>query len=199
MYRYQILSVVFLIFTINLIAQKRPIKVVDEKVSNRLDLYAINENLIDYDIIVTVKGTGFRQKTGKQRKIRIPATSKVKVNSLVIERGKTPQYIYTVKANDSLSRRAMRPTATKIKIDPSKVFIIYTSNKCVSCDSLISSLDKSIYNYKKINLSENKETSDTLEKYVPSIDTITTPIINIGGYIYTDIIAVDKVIEKLEK
>ncbi len=199
MYKYQILSVVFFIFTINLIAQKRPIKVVDEKVSNRLDLYAINENLIDYDIIVTVKGTGFRQKTGKQRKIRIPATSKVKVNSLVIERGKTPQYIYTVKANDSLSRRAMRPTATKIKIDPSKVFIIYSSIKCVSCDSLMSSLDKSIYNYKKINLSENKEISDTLEKYVPSIDTITTPIINIGGYIYTDIITVDKVIEKLEK
>jgi len=94
MIKYVIFNLIFLIFTSSLLAQKRPIKIVDETINNRIDLYAINENLIDYDIIVTVKGTGFRERGGRQRKVRVPATSKVKVNSLIIERDKTPQYIY---------------------------------------------------------------------------------------------------------
>ena len=192
------INLILFLFTCNIIAQKRPIKIVDETINNRIDLYAINENLIDYDIIVTVKGTGFRERGGRQRKVRVPATSKVKVNSLIIERDKTPQYIFHVEASDSLSRRAMRPTPVKIKIDPLKIFILYTFNQCITCDSLVSSLDRSVYNYNKINLSENIEKYKSLEKYIPSLDTITTPILNIGGYILTNLKTVEEVIDKLE-
>jgi len=191
---------ILLLFCIPFIgfSQKRPIKIVDEIIKNRLNLFALNENLKDYDIIVTIKGTGFRQRGGKPRKIRIPATSKIKVASLVIEKDKTPQYTYYVEANDSLSRRAIRPEATPIKIDPKKVFIVYTSDICNTCDSLVSLLDKSIYIYKKIDLSDNTKNSEQLEKYVPNLYTITNPIINIEGYIYTEPLTFDEILKKLK-
>jgi len=93
----------------------------------------------------------------------------------------------------------MRPTATKIKIDPLKTVILYTFNQCITCDSLVSSLDKSVYNYSKINLSENIAKYKALEKYIPSLDTIKTPILNIGGYILTNLKTAEEVIEKIEK
>ena len=50
------------LFVFSMQAQKKPIKIEDELVKNRLNLYAINENLIDYDITVIVKGTGLKSK-----------------------------------------------------------------------------------------------------------------------------------------
>ena len=61
------------LFVFSMQAQKIPIKIEDELVKNRLNLYAINKNLIDYDITVIVKGTGFKQRAGKPRLTRIPA------------------------------------------------------------------------------------------------------------------------------
>ena len=62
----------------------------DEKKNNRLMLYAVNKNLVDLDVSIEVEGTGFRQRKGVPRKYRVPATSKVNILSLVIERGKQP-------------------------------------------------------------------------------------------------------------
>lgn len=178
-------------------AQDIPIKVVDELVKNRLNLYAINENLVDYDITVTVKGTGFKQRAGKPRLTRIPATSKIKVSSLVVERNQEPKYTYIVKANDSLSRRVLRPEFTLIKVKPPMPIYLYSSNKCVGCDSLVSSLEESVFKYNHINLTEKPEEATKLEKYIPGIDTIKKPILNIGGYLYTNISTMDQLLEKL--
>ena len=178
-------------------AQKKPIIIVDELVKNRLNLYAINENLIDYDITVIVKGTGFKQRAGKPRLTRIPATSKIKVSSLVVERDKEPKYTYLIEANDSLSRRSLRPEFTAIKVDPPMPIFLYVSEKCVGCDSLVSSLNNNVFNYEKINLDEEEEKALKLEKYLPGMDTIKKPILNIGGYLYTNISTMDQLLEKL--
>lgn len=178
-------------------AQEKPIRIVDELVKNRLNLYAINENLIDYDITVIVKGTGFKQRAGKPRLTRIPATSKIKVSSLVVERDKEPKYTYVIEANDSLSRRSLRPEFTAVKVDPPMPIFLYVSEKCVGCDSLVSSLDSSVFNYERINLAEEEEKAIKLEKYLPGMDTIKKPILNIGGYLYTNISTLDQLLEKL--
>tara|TARA_R110000787_G_scaffold108621_3_gene217045 strand:+ start:1587 stop:2147 length:561 start_codon:yes stop_codon:yes gene_type:complete len=178
-------------------AQKKPIKIKDELVKNRLNLYAINENLIDYDITVIVKGTGFKQRAGKPRLTRIPATSRIKISSLVVERNKEPKYTYLVVANDSLSRRSLRPEFTAVKVDPPIPVFLYVSDRCVGCDSLVSSLNSSVFNYEKINLSTELEKASKLEKYLPGMDTIKKPILNIGGYLYTNITTMDQLLEKL--
>lgn len=184
-------------FSLNGFAQNRKIKIEDEIEKNRLVLYAVNENLQDFDILLTVKGTGFRQRAGKPRLTRIPGASRVKVQSLVIERDQEPRYTYSIIANDSLSRRVIKPEFTKIKIDPLKPMIVYTSERCTSCDTLIKSLNNSSYKYKSINLSENEKKTEALKKYVIGLDTITSPIINYGGTLHTDIINYDQLLEKL--
>ena len=192
---FKFLILFLLVFSMQ--AQEKPINIEDEQVKNRLNLYAINKNLVDYDITVTVKGTGFKQRAGKPRLTRIPATSRVKVSSLVIERDKEPRYTYTVKANDSLSRRALRPEFKLIKIDPPMPIFLYVTTKCVGCDSLVNSLDESVFNYNIIDLNVKPDESIKLEKYIPGIDTIKKPILNIGGYLYTNIDTMDQLLEKL--
>ncbi len=184
-------------FTVCGFSQKKPIKIEDELENNRLVLYAVNENLQDFDILLNVKGTGFRQRAGKPRLTRVPGASRVKVQSLVIERGKQPQYTYTIIANDSLSRRVIKPEFIKIKINPLKPILLYTSERCIDCDTLIKSLNNGVYKYKTYNLTENVNKAKALKKYVVGIDTITSPIINLGGMIYTDIITYDQLLEKL--
>ena len=184
-------------FSLNGFAQNRKIKIEDEIEKNRLVLYAVNENLQDFDILLTVKGTGFRQRAGKPRLTRIPGASRVKVQSLVIERDQDPRYTYSIIANDSLSSRVIKPEFTKIKIDPLKPITVYTSEKCTTCDTLIKSLDNGTYKYKSINLTENVSKAEALKKYVIGLDTITSPIINYGGTLHTDIIDYDQLLEKL--
>lgn len=195
--RNTLILIAIMSFSFSLIAQKRPIKIEDETQNNRLVLYAVNENLQDFDILLTVKGTGFRQRAGKPRLTRVPGASRVKVQSLVIERGATPQYTYSIIANDSLSRRVLKPEFTKIKITPNKPILMYTSERCTTCDTLISSLNNGTYKYKTLNLSSNPEKEIALEKYIPGIDTITSPLFNVGGHIYTDIKSYDQLLEKL--
>ena len=197
--RISLKFVALLLFVFSMQAQKKPIKIVDEIQNNRLVLFAVNENLQDFDILLTVKGTGFRQRAGNPRLTRIMGASKTQVQSLVIERGKQPLYTYTIIANDSLSRRVIKPEFTKIKIDPLKPILLYTQVQCITCDTLISSLDKGTYKYKTINLSENKEKESALKKYVPGLDTITNPIISLGGYIHTNIETYEQLLEKLNE
>lgn len=187
------------LFVFSLQAQNKPIKIEDEIQKNRLVLFAVNENLQDFDILLTVKGTGFRQRAGNPRLTRIPGASRTQVQSLVIERGMQPLYTYTIVANDSLSRRVIKPEFTKIKIDPIKPILLYQQEQCIACDTLISSLNKGTYKYKTINLSDNKEKATALKKYVIGLDTITKPIISLGGYIHTDIETYEQLLDKLNE
>ena len=54
-----------------------------------------------------------------------------------------------------------------------------------------------MFNYEKINLDEEEEKALKLEKYLPGMDTIKKPILNIGGYLYTNIATMDQLLEKL--
>jgi arsenate reductase-like glutaredoxin family protein len=193
------ISTLFLFISQSFFAQNKPIKIEDEKINNRLILYAVNENLQDFDILLTVKGTGFRQRTGKPRLTRVPGASRVKVKSLVIERGMQPLYTYTIEANDSLSRRVIKPGFTKIKINPPMNILMYTSERCITCDSFIGYLDNGVYKYETLNLSENPKKVELLKKYLPSIDTLTTPVFNLGGLLYTKIETYEQLLKKLEE
>ena len=115
----------------------------------------------------------------------------------MIERDQDPRYTYSIIANDSLSSRVIKPEFTKIKIDPLKPITVYISEKCTTCDTLIKSLDNGTYKYKSINLTENVSKAEALKKYVIGLDTITSPIINYGGTLHTDIIDYDQLLEKL--
>ncbi len=178
-------------------AQNRPIKILDTIENNRIVIYATNENFYDVDILVTVKGTGFKQRGGTPRLTRVPSASRVKVQSLVIERGKKPLYVCNLVVNDSLSRRVLKPQFTKVKVEALRPIVLYTSERCTTCDTLISNLNKSPYKYKTINLSESLEKASALEKYVTGLDTITSSLFSLGGRLYTDIITYDQLLEKL--
>ncbi len=184
-------------------AQDRPIKIIDEQVKNRLFLYAVNENEKDLDVMITVTGTGFRQSKAKPRLTRIPATSKVNIKSLIIERGKTPNYTYELVVNDSLSRRALKRPFELVKIEAKRPILIYLTDTCTSCDSLIASLEESIYLFKTEPLSAQPKMQAYLEKTLANSTTplasLTAPIVNLGGKIFVDIETYEQLMEKLKE
>ncbi len=119
------------------------IKIVEEKVANRLALYALNVTDNDLDVMITVQGTDFRQSKGRPRLMRVPAISKVHLKNLILMKGKEPKYTYTLEINDSLSRRALKRPFEKIKVDPKKTITIYIPEACSTCDTLVASLTAS--------------------------------------------------------
>ncbi|MCW5519465.1 hypothetical protein J1N09_06425 [Aureitalea sp. L0-47] len=203
--RKSIFVSILLILTVNVcvLAQDRPVKITDERVNNRLMIYAVNENEVDLDVSIKVKGTGFRQRGGVPRMHRVPKASKVNIASLVIERGRVPVYTYDLTVKDSLSRRVIRKPFTRIKIDPKKNILVYLKDGCTSCDSLIQKLDSSYYKYRTINLEEEekKEVKDFLIrtfKYTKTpYDSISNPIVSLGGTLYSEIDSYDQLLEKL--
>lgn len=197
MKKYLLVITVLFFSAQHISAQIKEIKIEDERQRNRLMLYAVNENLQDLDVTITVEGTGFRQSTRKPRAIRVPATSKVNVLMLMVNKGETPNYTYDLIVSDSLNRRALRKPATPIKIDPKNPIIFYVSETCKTCDSLVSKLDKSPYRYSITRFSENPEIKEQIKAAIPQLDTVSNAIVNLRGTLFTDIETFEELLEKL--
>jgi len=197
MKKYFLIIVAIFFSAQHISAQIKEVKIEDERNRNRLMLYAVNENLQDLDVTITVEGTGFRQSTRKPRAIRVPATSKVNVMMLMVNKGETPNYTYDLIVSDSLNRRALRKPATPIKIDPKNPIIFYVSETCQTCDSLVSSLDKSPYRFSITRFSENPEIKAQIKAALPELDTVSNAIVNLKGKLHTDIETLEELLEKL--
>ncbi len=186
-----------------LFSQERPIEIEEEEKANRLFLYALNKNEQDLDVIITVEGTNFRQSKTVPRPVRVPAASKVLLTNLIVERGKRASYTYTLNVSDSLSRRALRKEYEPIKIEPKKKVVVYIPENCTSCDSLVSNLDKSHYLYTSYRFSENPELKGQLAPAFTNstvkIDSVTTPIISLGGVLHVKIEDYEQLLEELTK
>ncbi len=186
-----------------LFSQERPIEIVEETKANRLFLYALNKNEQDLDVMITVEGTNFRQSKSKPRMIRVPAASKVLLTNLFVERGKRANYTYKLEVNDSLSRRALPREYEAIKIEPKKKVIVYIPENCATCDSLVSSLEKSPYLYTSYRFSEKPELKSQLAPAFTNstvkIDSVTTPIISLSGVLHVKIEDYDQLLEELNK
>lgn len=181
-------------------AQDTPLRVETKDIPNRLAFYAVNENEQDFDVQIKISGTNFRQSQGRARWVRVPGASKVHLKTIVLTRGKRPNYTYDLLVNDSLSRRALKKEFERIKIKPKKSITLYITDGCLSCDSIIHPLDASNYKYIKHMLSEKPEIRDQLKSYLPAaIDSIKTPILNIGGRLFTQIESYDKLLAELNK
>jgi len=197
-----ITAIIFLLSLFHGVAQERPIKVVVEEIPNRLAFYAVNENEQDFDVKLSITGTNFRQSRATPRFIRLPATSKVHMKTIVLIRGKKPSYTYDLVVNDSLSKRVLRKPAEKIKISPKKQIVVYIPKNCLSCDSLIGPLNEGPYKFTTHNLGEQIEIAEQLNRFLSSrvvLDSLETPIVNLGGRLYTQISTYDELMEALEK
>ena len=184
-------------------AQEKPIEIEEERRANRLFLYAVNKNLQDFDLKIVVEGTGFRQPKGKPRSIRIPATSRVNVKNLIIERGKQAQYTYELDVTDSLSRRALRKQFELIKIDPKKAITIYLTENCKTCDTIMGSLNKSPYRYRMHDLKQDTLVRSQLGKAfigasVP-LNELENPVISLDGSLFIHIDSYDKLLARLNE
>ena len=195
-----ILFLGFLFTLVNGNTQIKNIEIVTEDIPNRIAFYAINVNEQDLDVMFTLTGTNFRQSSARPRFIRVPATSKVHLKTIVLMRGKQPSYTYKLKVNDSLSTRALKKESEQIKIKPPKQITIYVPNKCDQCDSLVLPLSESKYLFNLIKLDEKPELQEQLQiifgKETP-IDSLNTPVVNLAGKLYTNLISYDLLMEQL--
>ena len=186
-----------------LLSQEKPIEIVEEAKANRLFLYALNKNEKDLDVSITIEGTNFRQSKSVPRAVRVPAASKVMLANLIVDKGKKANYTYELKVSDSLSRRALRREYESIKIEPRKKIIVYIPENCNSCDSLVSSLEKSHYLYTSHSFSEKPELKAQLApafaNAIVKIDSVTTPIISLDGVLHVKIEDYDQLLEELNK
>ncbi|WP_149275771.1 hypothetical protein [Pareuzebyella sediminis] len=184
------------------LAQERPVKIETKELPRRLAFYAINENEKDLDVKITIKGKNFRQSRATPRFIRVPATSKVHLQTLVVMRDKQPTYTYELEVNDSLSGRALKRDYELIKIEPRKKIVLYIPKRCGSCDSLINSLDKSYYLYTSYVLADNPEIKKQLKPAFGNhieLDSLEVPIVNMGGILHTRIENYEQLLEELHK
>lgn len=177
-----------------LYAQANSVKVVEKESNNRITFFAVNETFQDYDVLFEVKGTNFRQSAAKPRLIRVPATSKVHLKTIILFRDKKPVYTKKLIVNDSLSKRALKKEFEILdipppKIKPKKQITIYTTNNCNTCDSIVKKLTDENYLFRNVLLNENpevkKQVGSFLAKSPEQMDTITSPIISLGGKLYS--------------
>jgi len=201
MIKYILLFLLF--FTTQANSQDNPVKIVDEEIRNRLALYAVNESETDYDVLLTVSGTGFKQRAGKPRWMFVPSASKVLINTLIIERGKRVNYTYEIQINDSLSRRSLRKPTEPVKIKPKKPITVFITKDCRTCDTLIKKLDQGKYQYKTHILSEKPEIREQIDRVLSQskipLDSLKTPIISLAGKLYTQIEDHDGLIEAMNE
>lgn len=183
-------------------SQEKKIKIITEDIPNRIAFYAINVNDQDLDVMFTLSGTNFRQSSARPRYIRVPATSKVHMKTIVLIRGKKPSYSYELKVNDSLSARALVKESEQIKVKPPKQITVYVPDKCEQCDSLVIPLSESKYLFNLIKLDEKPELQEQLQvafgKETP-IDSLNSPIVNLAGKLYTNLITYQLLIEQMYK
>lgn len=181
-------------------AQDVPLRVETKDIPNRLAFYAVNENEQDFDVQISISGTNFRQSQGRPRWFRVPGASKVHLKTIILTRGKRPNYTYDLKVNDSLSKRAIKKEFERIRINPKRSITVYIPERCLTCDSIVLPLTASNYKFIAHNLSEKPEIKAQLKNYIPtSLDSMTTPIINLGGRLFTQIESYDKLLEELNK
>ncbi len=197
------LNILALFLVLQMSAQTSPIKVVVEDIPNRLAFFAINGSTTDYDVLVTISGTNFRQSKAKPRLIRVPAASKVHIKTIMLIRGKKPSYTYNIFQNDSLSKRSLKKPFEKIKINPKKQITLYIPHNCTSCDSIIPPLENGKYKYISYLLSENENITSQLQRSFGAnstpVDSLKTPIINLGGKLYTKIETYQELLDELDK
>ncbi len=195
------LLVPFLVlFVLKTNAQELPIKVVTEDIPNRLAFYAINENDQDVDVMLTLTGTNFRQSKGRPRLIRVPGTSKVHLKTIILTRGKQPKYTYELAVNDSLSSRALKKEAQQVKVKPKNSITLYITDSCETCDSMLVTMEKGKYKFDTYRLNESPEIKEQLKNsFATPLDSISSPIFNLGGRLYTRIEDYDQLLEKLSK
>ncbi len=195
----------FLLLARIVIAQESLVFVQEEKNGNRLAFFAINEDDKPYDVLFEVKGSDFRQSAAKPRLIRVPPTSRVHLKTILLYRDKTPKYTYTLKANDSLSRRAMKKEYTIIEvppkpIKPKKHITIYSPMNCGACDSIVKKLKDNLYIFREIKLEEKPKIRESLAATLGKpLDSLEQPIINLGGHLYTWIKDYETLLAELEK
>ncbi len=192
-----------MLFALKLCAQDAPIKIVEENIPNRLAFYAINESMNDYDVMITITGTNFRQSKAKPRLIRVPSATKVHVKTIMLMRGKTPSYKYDLIFNDSLSNRALKKPFEKVKLKPRKQITVYLPENCTTCDSLMSHLNTGKYIFRSHILKENDNIREQLQRSFgansTSVDSLQMPIINLGGRLHTNIDTYEGLLGELNK
>jgi predicted protein tyrosine phosphatase len=180
-------------------AQEEPIQIIEERVANRLMLYALNETDIDYDVMITVEGTDFRQSKAKPRLTRVPATSKVNIARLMLIKGTEPNYTYELVVTDSLSRRSLQKEFELVKIKPKKQITVYIPENCKSCDSILKPLADSKYVFTSFVLAEKPEIKKQLQGAIPELDAMEAPIFSLEGLLFLKVKNYEELIIELEK
>ncbi|WP_396591682.1 hypothetical protein [Allomuricauda sp. R78024] len=184
------------------------VKVTETKSRNRIAFFAENRTFTDYDVLFEVKGTNFRQSAAKPKWIRVPAASKVHLKTIILFRDKRPVYTKTLKTNDSLSKRALKKEFEVLDIPPPKVrpkkqITIYTSKGCSACDSIMGRLNAGNFIFRSVSLDESTEVKEQLGQFLSrspqEMDSLSSPIISLGGRLYTKITTFDRMMEEMER
>jgi len=117
--------------------------------------------------------------------------------------GKKPVYTYDIALNDSLSRRAQIRPSEAVKINPRKSITLYITEACSSCDSISSDLSKSYYKYTSHTLADVPEMKEQLKaafaNSIIMLDSLNTPVINLGGVLHTEIETYEQLLEAMKK
>ncbi|WP_396591692.1 hypothetical protein [Allomuricauda sp. R78024] len=115
-----------------------------------------------------------------------------------------------LRTNDSLPKRARKKESEVLDIPSSKVrpkkkkqITIYTSKGCDACDSIIGQLNTGNFIFINVSLDETPEVKEQLgqilSRSTQEMNSLSSPIISLGGRLYTGITTFDRMMEEMEK
>ncbi len=115
-----------------------------------------------------------------------------------------------LRTNDSLTKPELKKESEALDVPPpeagpkkKKQITIYTSKGCGPCDSIIGRLNAGNFTFRSVSLDESPEVKEQLgqilSKSPQEMDSLSGPIISLGGRLYTGITTFDRMVEEMEK
>ncbi|UII76440.1 hypothetical protein LV716_01250 [Flagellimonas sp. HMM57] len=115
-------------------------------------------------------------------------------------------------ANDSLPKRARKKEPEVVDVPPPKVepkkkkqkqITIYTYKGCGACDSIVGQLKAGNFTFRSVSLDERPEVKEQLgqilSKSAEEMDSLSSPVISLGGRLYNRITTFDQMMEEMGK
>ena len=129
------------LFFTNILAQEKPVYLVEDVQKKRTIIYVQNDTNSDKSVFLKINPIGYRRSAQRPIIKNIPANSKVQMLILIPFTDQKSSYTYDLIVNNELENiTANRKKRTPKKVPPQTVskfkLFVYTSPNCKRCDTL---------------------------------------------------------------
>ncbi|MBQ4820321.1 glutaredoxin domain-containing protein [Aquimarina sp. MMG016] len=193
-----------LLISYTLVAQEKPVRLVEEILKKRTILYVQNDTDSEKSVFLKVNPTGYRKSAQRPIIKKIPAKSKSQMLILIPLTDVESSYTYNLIVNDELETMQVdRSKGPKKEAPVSSIMraehIVFTKKDCKKCELLISKLQAKYIKFREVNIDTKNRYRDylweLLDKDGYNKSMVAAPLGIISGKLYYPIDNLDGFVE----